>query len=190
MPIATSHFNVASRRVAYVLVGFGFGLLPSPARYRYFTSGVYFPAPFFASICPRVPGSVLGHASCATAEVQCGTKNQHKPPTSGGTPPPPTTQPTFAPVTPPPPTTSRPATTTTTTPRPLLGCRRPSQHGRTRVKPRETDSRPEPRDIPQHAPEACYYRMPLREGVTDAFRLSRLPIVQLLSLLSRILCLW
>jgi hypothetical protein len=63
-------------------------------------------------------------ASCATAEVQCGTKNQYKPPTNGGTPPPTTTQPTFAPVTPPPPTTTRPPTTTTTTPPPTT--RKPS----------------------------------------------------------------
>jgi hypothetical protein len=63
-------------------------------------------------------------ASCATAEVQCGTKNQYKPPTSGGAPAPPTAQPTFAPVTPPPPTTTRPPTTTTTTPPPTT--RKPS----------------------------------------------------------------
>jgi hypothetical protein len=52
--------------------------------------------------------------SCSTADVQCGTKNQYKPPANGGgvMPLPPITQTTFPPVTPPPPTTSRPPTTT------------------------------------------------------------------------------
>jgi hypothetical protein len=90
-------------------------------------------------------------ASCATAEVQCGTKNQYKPPANGGggTPPPTVTQPTSAPVTPPPPTTSRPPITTTSTPKPPATTPKPAS-----VTPKPPTATPKPASVTPKPPTA------------------------------------